>query len=206
MSVGQALAETRIALVIGNSSYTAVTALPNPANDAKAMTNFLNSAGFQVVQAPDLTQSDMRRTIADFAKTVTDKGPDTVALVFYAGHGLQVDGENFLVPVDARIEREADVPLQAVRLADLMNALSAPASSSWTPAATIRSRRSTRRPAAGSRSSTPRTARSCPIRPRRAPRPSTATARTAPSRPHSRRSATSRDCRSSSCSSASGST
>jgi len=124
MSVGQALAENRIALVIGNSSYTSVTALPNPANDAKAMTNFLNSAGFQVVQAPDLTQSDMRRTIADFAKTVTEKGPDTVALVFYAGHGLQVDGENFLVPVDARIEREADVPLQAMRLNDLMNALS----------------------------------------------------------------------------------
>jgi uncharacterized caspase-like protein len=124
MSVGQALAENRIALVIGNSNYTSVTALPNPANDARAMTNFLSSAGFQVVQAPDLTQSDMRRTIADFAKTVSDKGPDTVALVFYAGHGLQVDGENFLVPVDARIEREADVPLQATRLADLMNALS----------------------------------------------------------------------------------
>ena len=70
MSVGQALAENRIALVIGNSNYTSVTALPNPANDAKAMTNFLSSAGFQVVQAPDLTQSDMRRTIADFAKTV----------------------------------------------------------------------------------------------------------------------------------------
>ena len=51
MSVGQALAENRIALVIGNSKYTSVTALPNPANDAKAMTNFLNSAGFQVVQA-----------------------------------------------------------------------------------------------------------------------------------------------------------
>jgi uncharacterized caspase-like protein len=124
MSVGQALAENRIALVIGNSNYTSVTALPNPANDAKAMTNFLNSAGFQVVQAPDLTQSDMRRTIADFAKKVTEKGPDTVALVFYAGHGLQVDGENYLVPVDAQIERESDVPLQATRLADLMNALS----------------------------------------------------------------------------------
>jgi len=105
MSVSQALAENRIALVIGNSNYTSVTALPNPANDAKAMTNFLNSAGFQVVQAPDLTQSDMRRTIADFAKKVTEKGPDTVALVFYAGHGLQVDGENYLVPVDAQIER-----------------------------------------------------------------------------------------------------
>ena len=124
MSVGQALAENRIALVIGNSNYTSVTALPNPANDAKAMTNFLSSAGFQVVQAPDLTQSDMRRTIADFAKKVTEKGPDTVALVFYAGHGLQVDGENYLVPVDAQIERESDVPLQATRLADLMNALS----------------------------------------------------------------------------------
>src|SRR3982074_1508504 len=123
ISVGTAFAENRIALVIGNSNYTAVTALPNPANDAKAMTNFLNSAGFQVVQAPDLTQGDMRRTIADFAKTVTDKGPDTVALVFYAGHGLQVDGENFLVPGDAQIEREADVPLQAMRLADLMNML-----------------------------------------------------------------------------------
>ena len=124
MSVGQALAENRIALVIGNSKYTSVTALPNPANDAKAMTNFLNSAGFQVVQAPDLTQSDMRRTIAEFAKKVTEKGPDTVALVFYAGHGLQVDGENYLVPVDAQIERESDVPLQATRLADLMNVLS----------------------------------------------------------------------------------
>src|SRR6478735_5026960 len=66
----------------------------------------------------------MRRTIADFAKKVTEKGPDTVALVFYAGHGLQVDGENYLVPVDAQIERESDVPLQATRLADLMNVLS----------------------------------------------------------------------------------
>ena len=124
MSVGYALAENRIALVIGNSDYTSVTALPNPANDAREMTKFLSSAGFEVVQAPNLTQSDMRRTIGNFASKVAEKGPDTVALVFYAGHGLQVDGENFLVPVDAQIEREADVPLQSMRLADLMNALS----------------------------------------------------------------------------------
>ena len=77
-----------------------------------------------MLQAPDLTQSDMRRTIGNFASLVAEKGPDTVALVFYAGHGLQVDGENYLVPVDASIQREADVPLQAMRLADLMNALS----------------------------------------------------------------------------------
>jgi uncharacterized caspase-like protein len=124
LGVSQAWAENRIALVIGNSSYQSVTALPNPANDAKAMTRFLASAGFQVLQAPDLTQNDMRRTIGNFASLVAEKGPDTIALVFYAGHGLQVDGENYLVPVDASIQREADVPLQAMRLADLMNALS----------------------------------------------------------------------------------
>jgi uncharacterized caspase-like protein len=124
LSVSQAMAENRIALVIGNSNYTAVTALPNPANDAKAMATFLTSAGFEVVQAPDLSQSDLRRTIGNFARSAAAKGPDTVVLVFYAGHGLQVDGENFLVPVDAQIEREADVPLQAMRLADVMNALS----------------------------------------------------------------------------------
>jgi uncharacterized caspase-like protein len=124
LSVSQAMAENRIALVIGNSNYTAVAALPNPANDAKAMATFLTSAGFEVMQAPDLTQSDLRRTIGNFARSAAAKGPDTVVLVFYAGHGLQVDGENFLVPVDAQIEREADVPLQAMRLADVMNALS----------------------------------------------------------------------------------
>src|SRR5437588_7606523 len=88
MSIGDALAESRMALVIGNSNYTTVTALPNPANDAKAMAKFLSSAGFQVMQAPNLTQSDMRRTVGNFASMVGEKGPDTVALVFYAGHGL----------------------------------------------------------------------------------------------------------------------
>jgi uncharacterized caspase-like protein len=119
------LAESRIALVIGNSSYRSVSVLPNPENDARAMTELLNGAGFEVVTARDLSQIEMRATISDFAARVAAKGSDTVALVFYAGHGLQVDGENFMVPVDARVEREADVPLQAVRLADLMNALAA---------------------------------------------------------------------------------
>jgi uncharacterized caspase-like protein len=125
MSASTAVAENRMALVIGNSNYATVTALPNPANDAKAMTKFLSSAGFQVIQAPNLTQSNMRRTISNFASMVAEKGRDTVALVFYAGHGLQVDGENYLVPVDANIQREADVPLQAMRLADVMNAMAA---------------------------------------------------------------------------------
>ncbi len=121
----EAVAESRIALVIGNSAYQSVPTLPNPVNDAKAMADVLSAAGFEVMSAPDLTQSTMRQTIGEFAGRVGAKGADTVALVFYAGHGVQVDGENYLVPVDARIQREADVPLQALRLADLMNALAA---------------------------------------------------------------------------------
>ncbi len=124
-SANAALAESRIALVIGNSDYETVSALPNPANDARAMTDLLAAANFEVVAEPNLTQSEMRRVIADFAARLKTMGGDTVALVFYAGHGLQVDGENFLVPVDVHLSSEADVPLQAVRLADLMNARAA---------------------------------------------------------------------------------
>jgi hypothetical protein len=123
MALGTAQAENRIALVIGNSEYQSVSVLPNPANDAKAMTELLNSAQFEVITAANLTQNDMRQTIRNFAERVAEKGPDTVALVFYAGHGLQVDGENFLVPVDAKIARESDVAMEALRFDDLMNML-----------------------------------------------------------------------------------
>jgi hypothetical protein len=122
---GAALAENRMALVIGNSAYQAVSVLPNPANDAKAVSELLTSAGFEVVPAADLTLADMRVAIREFTSLVSAKGPDTVALIFFAGHGLQVDGDNYLVPIDARINREADVPMEALRLADVMNVLSA---------------------------------------------------------------------------------
>jgi uncharacterized caspase-like protein len=118
-----ALAGNRIALVIGQSNYRAVVALPNPANDAKAMSQLLGEAGFEVERAADLSQNEMREKVSDFAAKVAAKGPDTVALVFYAGHGLQIDGENYLVPVDVDPKREADIPLQAVRLNDVLNTL-----------------------------------------------------------------------------------
>ena len=118
-----AFAENRVALVIGQSAYRAVTALPNPANDAKAMSQLLADAGFDVTSAADLSQNEMRQKVGEFAAKVAAKGPDTVALVFYAGHGLQIDGENFLVPVDVDPKREADIPLQAVRLNDILNTL-----------------------------------------------------------------------------------
>ena len=118
-----AVAESRVALVIGQSAYRAVTPLPNPANDAKAVTQLLGDAGFEVMEAADLSQNDLRRAVGDFAAKIAQKGPDTVALMFYAGHGLQVDGENFLMPVDIDPKREADIPLQAVRLNDVLNTL-----------------------------------------------------------------------------------
>jgi hypothetical protein len=125
LSGARAWAENRIALVIGNSNYRAVTPLPNPVNDAKAVADELKAAAFDVTQALDVGQADMRRAIKDFATKISAKGADTVALVYYAGHGVQVDGENFLVPVDAKIQSEADIAKEAVRLGDLMSALAA---------------------------------------------------------------------------------
>jgi Caspase domain len=118
-----ALAENRVALVIGESNYHVVTPLPNPANDARAMSDLLRDAGFEVTTAADLSQKQINEQVGDFAAKVAAKGPDTVALVFYAGHGMQIDGENYLVPVDVDPKRETDIPLQAVRLNDVLNTL-----------------------------------------------------------------------------------
>jgi len=118
-----AMAENRLALVIGQSAYLSVPVLPNPANDAKAMTQLLTDSGFEVSAASDLSQDRLREKVSEFAGRVAAKGPDTVALVFYAGHGLQIDGENYLIPIDIDVKREADIPIQAVRLNDILNTL-----------------------------------------------------------------------------------
>lgn len=125
MTPTDAAAEARLALVIGQSAYRTVPELPNAANDAKGMTELLGNAGFTVTTAANLAQNEMRAAISDFAGKVSASGADTVALVFYAGHGLQIDGENYLVPVDLDPKREADIPLQGVRLNDLLNTLGA---------------------------------------------------------------------------------
>src|SRR3979490_2542529 len=125
LAAGSAFAENRVALVIGQSAYRSVPALPTPANDAKAVTQMLTDSGFEVSTAADLSQSEMRQQVSEFAGKVAAKGADTVRLGFYAGHGLQIDGENYLVPIDVDPKREGDIPLQAVRLNDLMNTLAA---------------------------------------------------------------------------------
>ena len=111
-SAGHAFAddETRVALVIGNGAYK-VGALQNPVNDARAMAGVLKQLGFQVIMLENATKQEMEHAVADFGHALT---PGSVALFYYAGHGLQLNGHNFLVPVDAEIATEPDVRLQTL--------------------------------------------------------------------------------------------
>jgi hypothetical protein len=91
----------RVALVIGNSAYARVRPLPNPTNDARAMAKSLREIGFVVTEGTDLDRTAMQATIRDFLR---DAAQSQVAVVYYAGHGVQVDGRNYLVPVDIQLQ------------------------------------------------------------------------------------------------------
>ena len=113
----------RLALVIGQSAYKSVPALPNPINDAKAVTQLLTDPVLKCRRPPTCRKMTCARRSAISPAKSRPRGLDTVALVFYAGHGIQVDGENFLIPTDIDPKREADIPMQAVRLNDVLNTL-----------------------------------------------------------------------------------
>jgi formylglycine-generating enzyme required for sulfatase activity len=106
-------AETRIALVIGNSDY-ASGPLPNPANDAKMISETLNNLGFEVIARRNADQNTMKRAIQEFGSRLEKAGPSAVGLFYYAGHGVQLNGRNYLIPTTAQIEREGDVEIEAV--------------------------------------------------------------------------------------------
>jgi hypothetical protein len=113
-AASSAHAEKRVALVIGNSAYAKVPALPNPANDAKALGELLTNAGLDVVVTKtNLDLASMRRTLREFAGIARDAD---VVIVFYAGHGIEVNGINYVVPVDAVLERDIDVEDETVSL------------------------------------------------------------------------------------------
>ena len=116
--------ERRIALVIGNAAYTA-GALATPANDAGLVAQTLQAAGFDVVGARDLDQEALRRAFRDFNDKAAASGQNTVAVIYMSGYGLQLEGENYVVPVDARIARDADVPAEALRISDFSRPLAA---------------------------------------------------------------------------------
>ncbi|HEY1979118.1 MAG TPA: caspase domain-containing protein [Xanthobacteraceae bacterium] len=116
--------ELRFALVIGNSDYKAGP-LATPANDAGLVADALQAAGFTVTGARDLDQATLRETFREFVGQVSAAGPDAVALVYLAGYGLQFEGDNYFVPVDADIARDVDIPLQAIRISDFTQPLAA---------------------------------------------------------------------------------
>jgi Caspase domain len=110
----EAFAQKRIALIIGNSAYTNVSKLPNPANDAAAVADMFKKANFEVVEMrQDLGVTELKRVLRDFADLVRDAD---IAVVFYAGHGIEVDGTNYLLPIDAALARDVDVEDEAVSL------------------------------------------------------------------------------------------
>lgn len=116
--------EKRLALVVGNGAYEA-GALQTAANDAGLIAQTLQAAGFDVVGARDLDAETLRKSFRDFIQKVQDAGPNAVAFVYLAGYGVQLTGENYFVPVDAKIARDTDVPVEAIRISDYSHQLSA---------------------------------------------------------------------------------
>ena len=119
---GEALAAARVALVVGNGAYAPeIGKLKNPTSDAQLMADTLKGLGFDVALVTDADQKAMKRAIRDFGQKLRETGPNGIGLFYYAGHGVQVDGENFLLPVGAEIQAEGDVELEAVSAASILS-------------------------------------------------------------------------------------
>jgi tetratricopeptide (TPR) repeat protein len=103
--------ERRVALVVGNSAYENAPVLPNPRNDAADIAATLRKLGFDVIDGHDLDRREMEKKIREFSRKIENAD---LALFYYAGHGLQVTGKNYLVPIDAKLEREGDLSFEAI--------------------------------------------------------------------------------------------
>jgi uncharacterized caspase-like protein len=121
LSTHSAFAEKRVALVVGNSAYQNVPRLTNPARDAAAIGDMFRAAKFDVVEVRrDLGNLEMRRVMRDF----WDKSRDAdISVVYFAGHGLEIDGTNYLIPIDAVLERDRDAPDEAIQLDRVLQAI-----------------------------------------------------------------------------------
>ncbi|MDA9510781.1 caspase-like domain-containing protein, partial [Bradyrhizobium sp. CCBAU 11386] len=109
--------EKRIALVVGNGAY-AKSPLATTANDAGLIAQTLQAAGFDVVGARDLDGDTLRKSFRDFIQKAQASGPGTVAMIYLAGYGVQLAGENYFIPVDSNITRDTDIPTEALRISD----------------------------------------------------------------------------------------
>ncbi len=117
LAASPAGAAQRVALVIGNSDYKRVSPLANPANDAALMAETLRGMGFEVIEAKNADRRGMARAIRDFGKRLRWAGLEAVGLFYYAGHGVQAAGTNYLIPLGAPVADEADLEIEAVSAA-----------------------------------------------------------------------------------------
>jgi uncharacterized caspase-like protein len=122
LPAGAQAPEPRIALVIGNGAY-ARGPLQNSLNDAGLVAEALRSIGFDIVDGADLSQPDLVRVMRDFVGKVEATGPGAIAFVYFSGYGFSFEGDNYLAAADARLDRENEIPLDTVRLSDLLRAL-----------------------------------------------------------------------------------
>ena len=113
----RATAEMRVALVIGNSAYASVGALPNPRNDAEKVAATLKRIGFEVTLAVDLTRDKLAAALKTF-RAQADRAD--WAVVYYAGHGIEFGGTNYLIPIDARLASDRDISFEALALDDVL--------------------------------------------------------------------------------------
>lgn len=114
-------AESRIALVIGNGDYESGAKLDNPANDAELMAKTLSGAGFEVTKVIDASRFEMRKAMIDYSRRLS--GTKTIGVFYYAGHGIQVDGQNYLLPIDASPARKDELSLHGVALSEFLRTL-----------------------------------------------------------------------------------
>ncbi len=113
-------AETRVALVLGNATYSG-RPLANPVNDADLVARTLRTLGFEVVSLSDADQPTMKRAILDFGRRL--RATDSVGVFYYAGHGVQVDGENYLIPVGSDIRDREEVAISGVNLTEILKTM-----------------------------------------------------------------------------------
>ena len=123
----RALAGSRFALVIGNGAYQATSPLNNPPNDANLMAETLADKGFEVTKLIDASQREMRKAMLEFGRALRS-GDAEAGLFYYAGHGVQVKGENYLIPVNAQIEAEDEIELEGINVNDFLRVMDTSAS------------------------------------------------------------------------------
>src|SRR6476659_3411949 len=115
-------AQQRIAFIVGNAAYPKGP-IAHSLADGGLVAEALTSVGFDIVEGADVNSADLRRLFGEFLAKVNAAGPDAIAFIYYNGYAIQFEGDNYLIPVDAQLNRDSEIPFQGVRLFDLLRPL-----------------------------------------------------------------------------------